>query len=77
MDAILNLIVSNVDYILVLLSSTLASGKPAEKHVQTIAWVILRYEAELRAAVSRTTNTLDDALVDELIQAAGQLKPAA
>lgn len=45
------------------------------KHFLTGMWLIKRHYVELKAAALKTDNTIDDAVVDELYQAASYFWP--
>jgi len=53
----------------------LVDGTGENKHVLTGLWLVLRYEPELHELAAKSTNTLDDKVINELIEAARRFWP--
>jgi len=73
MNTLLEMLIGSLDKILVLIKNVVATGAEADKHVKSLAWLIIRYEPELRAKAMETTNTLDDKIISELVEASEQI----
>ena len=46
------------------------------KIIGAVAWLVLYFEPELREQVLKTETDIDDIVLNELIEAATELKPA-
>ena len=72
MSFLWGLLSDNLDKILTWIISATQDGGDTNKHVYTVAWLVVRYSDELHGFAQRTDNTVDDVLVTEAIQAAGK-----
>ena len=64
------LLSDNIDKILTWIVSMTKSDGVVDKHVYTVAWLLMRYSDELHAFAQRTDNEVDDVLVAEAMQSA-------
>jgi len=74
-NALLELVVGQLDKVIVAVEKSLVDGELGDKILKSTCRTILDFEKELRAAIVASPSEWDDKVLDELIEAAKAVVP--